>query len=276
MGIHPFYKIAGGLLILGLVLFFVFKQKSDVAELTNKAKKEEPVPADSTALKEEEKESKNDSILGSFDIVERQEKETARDRQAGNVARKKAPKSIANDKYLQDRLSHIPTLPQRMIVTGQKHPFEITVPAGWKILSWSEPVTAAVNDRTIARVETGLWNTNQHEYAKMKTQELLDRHSFMKLEGEETVEIAGRDWNHMLFRGPLTKAGEDHEISMLTYGSRRGSYAIIVEGDRTDMQDDVQDLEMFVTSFQFPPDNYEPENAAKVRIYVEGERVDLE
>lgn len=274
MGIHPFYKITGIVLVIGVILFFVFKQKSEVAELANKIEKEKSIPVGNAEEAEEKPQST--SFLGSFNIVERQEKEVAREKQNNKTTQRSAPKSIENDKYLQDRLSNIPNLPQRMVVTGQKHPFEITVPPGWKIISWSEPITAVVNDRTIARVETGLWNTNQHEYTKMMTEELLDRHSFLKPEGEEIVEIAGRDWQHMVFRGPLTGAGEDHEISLLTYGSKRGSYSIVIEGDRTDMENDAQDLELFVTSFQFPPDNYEPENAQKVRIYVDGERVDLE
>lgn len=276
MRIHPFYKITATLAVAGLVLFFLFKQKGEKAEQLVQTDKEESPSVDTVAGADSKEDEEIDSLPRELNIVERQEKKPVRDKRAGNVVPDDAPKSIVRDAQLQNRLSVIPALPQRMIMTGKEYPFEIAVPAGWKILSWSDPVRAVINDRTIVSVETGPWSTSQDEFAKIMTKELMGRYPYIKLEANEVVEIADRNWNHMVFRGPLTGAGEDHEIAMVTYGSKRGSYTIVVEGDRMDMQEDAKDLELFVTSFRFPPDNFEPEDAAKVRVYVDGKRVDIE
>ncbi len=185
-----------------------------------------------------------------------------------------APKKNLNDSYLQRRLDSLPPLPRRTVITGRPIPFEVSIPAGWKMLSWNAPVTAVVGQRSIVTLEVGPWTTSLDEYSNMTRKEMLDRYPLMEVTGEETINIDGKTWKHLVLRGQVTGAGEDHEISMIIYGSRRGSYRFLVEGDRHDLESDALDITLMLTSFRFPPDNFEPENVSDVRIYVNGERVD--
>lgn len=185
-----------------------------------------------------------------------------------------APRKNLNDSVLQRRLDSLPPLPRRTVITGRPIPFEVSIPAGWKMLSWNSPVTAVVSQRSIVTLEVGPWTTSLDEYSNISRKETLERYPLMQAVGEETINIDGKTWKHIVLRGQVTGAGEDHEISMIVYGSRRGSYRFLVEGDHHDLENDALDITLMLTSFRFPPDNYEPENASAVRTYVNGERVD--
>ena len=184
-----------------------------------------------------------------------------------------APRKNLTDKALQRRLDSLPALPRRTVITGQPIPFEISIPAGWKILSWNNPIRATINHRSIINLEVGPWTTSLDEYTELTRKEMTRRFPLMKLAGEETITIDKKPWRHLVLRGEVTGAGEDHEVSILVYGSRRGSYRFIVDGDRNDLEQDANDITLMLTSFQFPPDNFEPEDVSDVRVYVDGERV---
>lgn len=179
-----------------------------------------------------------------------------------------------SDTLLQRRLDSLPVLPRRTVIIGRPIPFEVSIPAGWKMLSWNKPVTAVVNHRSIINLEIGPWTSSLDEYAKLTVKAMQERYPRMSLAGEENILIDGKTWKHIVLRGPVTEENEDHEVSIVVHGSRRGSYRFLVEGDRADLERDATDITLMLTSFRFPPDNYEPEDASGVRVYVNGERVD--
>lgn len=170
--------------------------------------------------------------------------------------------------------AHIPPLPQRTVIVNKDMPFQVTVPEGWKVISWSNPVNLLFRDHTFFRLDTGPWVTSQSEFAELSMREIQALHPEMVLESDdETLVIDGKRWQLQVFRRPI---GQDdaHEISLLTYGSRRGSYRMIIEGERSLMLESASAIGLVMASFRFPPDNFVPDTADLVRIYLDGERIE--
>jgi hypothetical protein len=185
-----------------------------------------------------------------------------------------APPPALNPTDLQTLLGEATPLTQRAVLHGKPYPYRLLVPAGWKIL-FNEPDRSAFayEDAIFVFVETGPWNTTQEEWARKSLEDLQAIYPGMKLIGQKQLDIDARPWQQLFLREPATVLANPREIMLLTDGARqRGSYRLVITGQAHELDRHVEAINQLISTWHFPPDNYQPENASTVRIYVDGKR----
>jgi hypothetical protein len=179
-----------------------------------------------------------------------------------------------NPTDLQTLLGEATPLSQRAVLHGKPYPYRLLVPTGWKIL-FNEPdrCSLAYEDAIFVFVETGPWNTTQEEWARKSLEDLQAIYPGMKLIGQDRLEIDARPWHQLFLREPASVLANPREIMLLTYGERkRGSYRLVITGQAHALDRHVEAINQLISTWHFPPDNYQPENVSTVRIYVDGKR----
>ncbi|MDP0496906.1 MAG: hypothetical protein Q7Q73_11955 [Verrucomicrobiota bacterium JB024] len=200
--------------------------------------------------------------------------QTPAEPQTDTVEAPETPPPALNPTDLQTLLGEATPLSQRTVLYGKPYPYRLLVPAGWKIL-FNEPDRCALayEDAIFVFVETGPWNTTQEEWARKSLEDLQTAYSGMRLIGQKQLEIDARPWQQLFLREPTTVLASPREIMLLTYGERkRGSYRLVITGQAHALDRHVEAINQLISTWHFPPDNYQPENASTVRIYVDGKR----
>ncbi|MGE9293981.1 MAG: hypothetical protein ACQKBW_10240 [Puniceicoccales bacterium] len=162
----------------------------------------------------------------------------------------------------------------RTVLHGKTYPYRVLIPAGWRILYNTGEVSAlAYQEGIYVLIETGPWSTTQEDWARKSLASLLARQPDLQLAGDDTLEIDDRPWQQLYLRQPTSVLADPQEAMLLTYGARKhGSYRIILTGPADSLDRHVQALNQIIGTWHFPPDNFMPENASSVRIYVDGKQ----
>lgn len=165
-----------------------------------------------------------------------------------------------------------PVIEHPTALVGKTIPFRIILTPGWKILSDDDPLVVSYGDLCTATVETGPWNTKQKEFAEKTLEDLATHYPDMELVEQSLVELDGQTWARFHFQEKNTLLTNPRKLLVLTYGSRQGSYRILIGGRSRELDESVDIISRFLGGFRFPPDNFKPEGASSVRVYVDGKR----
>lgn len=164
------------------------------------------------------------------------------------------------------------TLDRPTALTGKTIPFRIILTPGWKILNPDDPVVVSYGDDFTVTLETGPWNTSQREFAEKTLDDLAAHYPDIPLVEQDLIELDGKTWARFHLRESTTVLTNPRELLVMTYGSRQGSYRIIIGGRSRELNDAVDVISRLLGSFRFPPNNFKPEGTSSVRVYVDGER----
>ncbi len=182
-----------------------------------------------------------------------------------------APPTLTDLETLRNQTE---ALTQRKVVHGKTYPYRLAVPAGWKILS-NEPerCVLAWEENIFVFIETGPWNTTQEEWARKSLADVIAAYPGMQLAGQDQLEIDARPWLELILRESGAIHTNPREMLLLTYGARKhGSYRIVISGQAHALDRQVEAVNQLLSTWHFPPDNFQPENVSSVRVYVDGQR----
>ncbi|MEM9226337.1 MAG: hypothetical protein AAGA45_00055 [Verrucomicrobiota bacterium] len=171
---------------------------------------------------------------------------------------------------LRDLMTQAEPLQSRTAVRGKTFPYKVVVPADWKILRNEENGCAlSWNDEVTITLETGPWSLDSEAWS-IQSEAALHQDNPLAIQLKaKTLVLDERTWEERFYREQGVDQPQD--IMLLnTSQKQRGSYRVMIRGDAGSLSANAKEIMHLLGSYRFPPDNFQPEEASTVRVYIDG------